>query len=306
MSAARRTRRPPRFYFSLRSPYSWLAYRDLLEHHPRTAAALEWVPFFEPDELSAKMLAEAGGAFPYTPMSAEKHRYILQDVRRLAAARGLSFSWPVDRDPVWEVPHLGYLAAARHGRGPEYIALAARARWELGQDVCDRRTIAGFGAELGLDAEELAGASDDPELRAEGCGCCWTSSVTVCSASPSSSTTTTSTGESTGSPPSSPRSRRTIPGSRRTPASPLPSTAPKSASTTGTRADAAEPPSGPPHHPPRPPYVTPPPVVRTAAVDMRGTLYTAPKATYRCRIVRPGWLKSRPQLCERGPTGRRG
>jgi 2-hydroxychromene-2-carboxylate isomerase len=167
-AAARRTRRPPRFYFSLRSPYSWLAYRDLLEHHPRTAAALEWVPFFEPDELSAKMLAEAGGSFPYTPMSAEKHRYILQDVRRLAAARGLSFSWPVDRDPVWEVPHLGYLAAARHGRGPEYIALAARARWELGQDVCDRRTLAGFGAELGLDAEELACASDDPELRAEG------------------------------------------------------------------------------------------------------------------------------------------
>jgi len=167
-AVARRARRPPRFYFSLRSPYSWLAYRDLLEHHPRTAAALEWVPFFEPDELSVKLLAEAGGAFPYTPMSAEKHRYILQDVRRLAAGRGLSFSWPVDRDPVWEVPHLGYLAAARHGRGAEYIALAARARWELGQDVCDRRTIAGFGAELGLDGEELACASDDPELRAEG------------------------------------------------------------------------------------------------------------------------------------------
>jgi len=164
----RRGKRPPRFYFSLRSPYSWLAYRDLLEHHPRVADALEWVPFFEPDEVSAKLLAEAGGAFPYTPMSAEKHRYILQDVRRLAAERGLSFSWPVDRDPVWEVPHLGYLAAARHGRGPQYVELAARARWELGLDVCDRTVIAGFGAELDLDPEELATASDDPELRAEG------------------------------------------------------------------------------------------------------------------------------------------
>ncbi|MEU2426282.1 2-hydroxychromene-2-carboxylate isomerase [Streptomyces sp. NPDC007851] len=166
--AGRRTRRPPRFYFSLRSPYSWLAYRELLGAHPRTAAALEWVPFFEPDELSRKLLAEAGGSFPYTPMSPEKHRYILQDVRRLAAERGLAFSWPVDRDPVWEVPHLGYLVAARHGRGPEYIALAARARWEQGQNVCDRSVIAGFGAELGLDPGELAGASDDPELRAQG------------------------------------------------------------------------------------------------------------------------------------------
>lgn len=166
--ANRRTRRPPRFYFSLRSPYSWLAYRDLLGRYARTAAAVEWVPFFEPDELSRTLLTEAGGAFPYTPMSPEKHRYILQDVRRLAAERGLEFSWPVDRDPVWEVPHLGYLVAARHGRGPEYIALAARARWERGQDICDRSVIAGFGAELGLDPGELATAADDPGRRAEG------------------------------------------------------------------------------------------------------------------------------------------
>ncbi|MFE6871584.1 2-hydroxychromene-2-carboxylate isomerase [Kitasatospora sp. NPDC057692] len=164
----RRTRRPPRFYFSLRSPYSWLAYQDLTTHHRSVAATLEWVPFFEPDELSRTLLAEAGGAFPYTPMSPEKHRYILQDVRRLAAERGLALSWPVDREPVWEVPHLGYLAAARHGRGAEYIALAARARWELGQDICDRSVIGGFGVHLGLDGEELASASDDPGLRAEG------------------------------------------------------------------------------------------------------------------------------------------
>ncbi|MEV0219289.1 DsbA family protein [Streptomyces sp. NPDC050704] len=169
--AGRRRRRPPRFYFSLRSPYSWLAYRDLLDRYPRTAAAVEWVPFFEPDELSRKLLAEAGGAFPYTPMSPEKHRYILQDVRRLAAERGLAFTWPVDREPVWEVPHLGYLVAARHGRGARYIELAARARWELGLDICDRSVIGGFGPELGLDPEELAAASDASdasELRAEG------------------------------------------------------------------------------------------------------------------------------------------
>ncbi|MDQ1026950.1 2-hydroxychromene-2-carboxylate isomerase [Streptomyces umbrinus] len=172
MSAAvrggRRRGRVPRFYFSLRSPYSWLAYRDLIDRYPRTAEAVEWVPFFEPDELSRKLLAEAGGAFPYTPMSAEKHRYILQDVRRLAAGRGLEFTWPVDREPVWEVPHLGYLAAARHGRGPEFVALAARARWELGLDICDRTVIAGFAGELGLGQEELACAADDSSLRAEG------------------------------------------------------------------------------------------------------------------------------------------
>ncbi|WP_274563268.1 2-hydroxychromene-2-carboxylate isomerase [Streptomyces spiramyceticus] len=158
----------PRFYFSLRSPYSWLAYRELLESHQELAERIEWIPFCEPDELSRKMLAAAGGEFPYVPMSAAKHRYILQDVRRLAARRGLRFGWPVDRDPVWEVPHLAYLAAVRHGKGPEFIALAARARWEEGRDICDPGTIGSFGPELGIPGEELAGAADDPELREEG------------------------------------------------------------------------------------------------------------------------------------------
>ncbi|MFI0370692.1 2-hydroxychromene-2-carboxylate isomerase [Actinomadura sp. 1N219] len=163
-----RRKRPPRFYFNLRSPYSWLAYRDLLDQYPDLAAGLEWAPFWEPDETSLKLLAEAGGEFPFTPMSKAKHLYILQDVRRLAADRGLAIAWPVDREPWWEVPHLGYLVARGHGRGPEFIAAAYRARWEEGRDICDPTTVAGIGADLGLDAAELTEAVDDPEVRAEG------------------------------------------------------------------------------------------------------------------------------------------
>ncbi|MFI6206336.1 2-hydroxychromene-2-carboxylate isomerase [Streptomyces sp. NPDC051041] len=165
MAAGRKT---PRFYFSLRSPYSWLAYRELLEYHPDIAAAVEWRPFFEPDATSERMLAEAGGTFPYTPMSRAKHLYILQDVGRIAKARGISLTWPVDRAPVWEVPHLAYLVALRKGRGPEYVAAAYRARWEQGRDICDRAVVAGIATELGLDPAQLSGAADDPELRREG------------------------------------------------------------------------------------------------------------------------------------------
>ncbi|MEU7134367.1 DsbA family protein [Streptomyces sp. NPDC046261] len=158
----------PRFYFSLRSPYSWLAYRELLEHHPDVAAAVEWRPFFEPDERSERMLTEHGGSFPYAVMSRAKHLYVLQDVRRLAAERGITMAWPVDRDPVWEVPHLAYLVALREGLGPRYIAAAYRARWEEGRDICDRAVVAEIGAGLGLDPAVLAGASEDPRLRREG------------------------------------------------------------------------------------------------------------------------------------------
>ncbi|GIG91758.1 2-hydroxychromene-2-carboxylate isomerase [Plantactinospora endophytica] len=163
-------RRTPRFYFSLRSPYSWLAYRDLHERYPELVAELDWVPFWEPDEHSSRLLAEAGGEFVYTAMSRAKHLYVLQDVRRLTSARGLAFAWPVDREPVWEIPHLGYLVAARHGAGPAYLERAYRARWQEGRNICDRATVAEIAAELELDPAELSGAADDPEVRRQGVG----------------------------------------------------------------------------------------------------------------------------------------
>lgn len=161
-------REKPRFYFSLRSPYSWLAYRELLAHHPDVADQVEWIPFWEPDALSSSMLVSRRGAFPYSAMSRAKHLYILQDVVRLAGRQGVTLRWPIDRDPVWEVPHLAYLVAARQGRGPGYIAAAYRARWERGENICDPATVATIGEELGLDPAALVEAADDPQLREEG------------------------------------------------------------------------------------------------------------------------------------------
>ncbi|MFG3015611.1 2-hydroxychromene-2-carboxylate isomerase [Streptomyces cinerochromogenes] len=158
----------PRFYFSLRSPYSWLAYRTVMSEHRDLAERLEWVPFFEPDPLSARLMEEQGGRFPYSEMSREKNRYVLQDVGRITKARGIKVTWPVDRDPVWEVPHLGYLVAAAQGRGHDYIDAVYRARFGQGRDICDPRTIEDIGWELGIDPQRLSRASDQPELRAEG------------------------------------------------------------------------------------------------------------------------------------------
>ncbi|MEV1025806.1 DsbA family protein [Streptomyces sp. NPDC050264] len=158
----------PRFYFSLRSPYSWLAYRTVMTEHRDLAERLEWVPFFEPDPLSARLMADQGGRFPYSEMSREKNRYVLQDVGRITKSLGIRVTWPVDRDPVWEVPHLGYLVAARQGRGHDYIDAVYRARFGQGRDICDPQTIEDIGWELGIDPLRLSRASDRPELRAEG------------------------------------------------------------------------------------------------------------------------------------------
>ncbi|MFJ8201374.1 2-hydroxychromene-2-carboxylate isomerase [Streptomyces sp. NPDC096152] len=161
-------RRGPRWYFSFRSPYSWMAYRDLLDRYPDVAGQIEWLPFWEPDQPALDELERSNVRLPYVAMSKEKHLYILQDVRRLARARELEMVWPVDTAPRWEVSHLAYLAAERLGAGPEFIAATYRARWELGEDISDPRTMARIGRDIGIDPGALEGAHDDPAVREKG------------------------------------------------------------------------------------------------------------------------------------------
>ena len=162
-----RAPRQPVFYFSLRSPYSWLAYRDLLDRYPDVAERVRWEPFWEPDESWRQLLADAGIRFHYVDMSRAKALYVLQDVRRLTRDRGLSLTWPVDRAPRWEVAHFAFLRARRRGRGREFVDAVYRARWQQGRDISDPATLGAVAAELGLDPAEHAGAVDDPELRDE-------------------------------------------------------------------------------------------------------------------------------------------
>lgn len=161
-------RRGPRWYFSFRSPYSWMAYRDLMDQYPDVAERLEWLPFWEPDAPAQDELERSNITLPYVAMSKEKHLYILQDVRRLARARGLEMVWPVDPAPRWEVSHLAYLAAEQVGAGPEFIAETYRRRWELGEDISDPKTMAWVGREIGVDPELLMSAHEDPAIRRKG------------------------------------------------------------------------------------------------------------------------------------------
>ncbi|NGO12394.1 isomerase [Streptomyces sp. HC44] len=161
-------RRAPRWYFSFRSPYSWMAYRDLTDRYPDVADAIDWLPFWEPDEPTAQDLTERGIRLPYVPMSREKHLYILQDVRRLARERDLDMVWPQDPDPNWEVSHLAYLVANRLGHGRPFIDAVYRARWEQGKDISDPAVMATLATGLGLDPEPFSNAATDPAVRAEG------------------------------------------------------------------------------------------------------------------------------------------
>lgn len=158
-------------YFSLRSPYSWLAVHRLRSQVSDLAERVDLIPYWDPDRRTAGGLAERGGEFHYVQMSRAKHFYMLQDTKRMAAHHGLTMAWPVDVDPWWERPHLAWLQARRDGRQwPFYDALTA-ARWGRGEDICDPVVVRSAAAAAGLDPGRLLGAVDDPQVRSEGVDC---------------------------------------------------------------------------------------------------------------------------------------
>ncbi|MCX5555745.1 2-hydroxychromene-2-carboxylate isomerase [Streptomyces sp. NBC_00038] len=164
----RRKPAKPVLYFSFRSPYSWLALRQLEARFPEAPETVEYRPWWEPDERTRKALDGRGAPFPYIPMSKAKHLYILQDVKRLSEGMGYKVAWPIDVDPWWEVPHLGWLAARRNGQDRQLLAALMSARWEHGADICDQDVLRAVAEDAGLDPLPIVSAVNDPDIRAEG------------------------------------------------------------------------------------------------------------------------------------------
>jgi 2-hydroxychromene-2-carboxylate isomerase len=158
-------------YFSFRSPYSWMAVEKLARALPEVYEQIEFVPYWDPDEQTEQELRARDATFHYTPMSKAKHLYILIDTKRMAERLGLHLRWPIDREPCWEVPHLAWLAARRHGRAHSFYRAAVTARWTRGENICDPDVIRRLAAETALNADELVDAVNCAELRAEGLDC---------------------------------------------------------------------------------------------------------------------------------------
>jgi 2-hydroxychromene-2-carboxylate isomerase len=140
------------FFYGLRSPYAWLAHRLIAEHLPaRWHAAIEYVPFWDPNADTLQTVRRRGGEFLYRPMSRERHLYILGDVKRISTSLGYTLRWPVDvADQDWELPHLACLAALQSGCAAELRGRLFRARWEEGTNICDRNVLAALTADLEL------------------------------------------------------------------------------------------------------------------------------------------------------------
>lgn len=146
---------PPRWYVSVRSPYSWLALHDARVAGSDLLRESEMRVFFEPDESSGAVVGERSPRFHYTPMSRVKHLYILRDVARLSRARGLDVTWPRDPHPRWQVSAVALAAALIEDQsaGKRLAAELADARWLRGQDVHLEETVAACLERCDLDLD---------------------------------------------------------------------------------------------------------------------------------------------------------
>ncbi|RZQ61089.1 2-hydroxychromene-2-carboxylate isomerase [Amycolatopsis suaedae] len=165
------TRRPPRLYFSLRSPYSWLAVTALRHRVPGALDEIECLPYWDPDDRTDAALTARGGEFHYVQMSRAKHLYMLSDTKRVAQRHGLRMAWPVDVDPWWELPHLAWLRARREGRAWQFYDALTEARWGRGEDICVPEVVRAAAEQAGVDPDLAVTAADDPDIREEGVEC---------------------------------------------------------------------------------------------------------------------------------------
>jgi 2-hydroxychromene-2-carboxylate isomerase len=146
---------PPRWYVSIRSPYSWLALHDAAGTGSALLSGSEMRVFFEPGGEFARKVADVSIRSHYTPMSRAKHLYILRDVARLARQRRLVVTWPVDSNPRWEASAVALARALQDSQeeGKQLALALSNVRWLEGGDVHDEATIARCLSQVGLNPE---------------------------------------------------------------------------------------------------------------------------------------------------------
>jgi 2-hydroxychromene-2-carboxylate isomerase len=138
---------PLTVYFSLRSPYSWLALHRLERLGPRLGAELRLVPVY-PRE---------GSAFQNPAANHARLRYRIEDVGRMAQAYGLSVRLPPSADVRWELSHAAFTFAQERERGLAFALAAGSARFSRGRDLGDLAVLEEVAAIVGLDPAAVAG-----------------------------------------------------------------------------------------------------------------------------------------------------
>jgi 2-hydroxychromene-2-carboxylate isomerase len=133
-----------KFYFSFRSPYSWLAYTRIEKELAGLAVELQYMPIYPPSDASLALSLQPAPA---------KALYIARDVMRFAAAYGLKIKFPKPFDTDCRMPHQGFLCAQENGKGREYGFQVYHSRFSEGRDVGDAALLGDLAHACGIERQ---------------------------------------------------------------------------------------------------------------------------------------------------------
>jgi 2-hydroxychromene-2-carboxylate isomerase len=140
-----------RFYWSFRSPYSWIAFHLAEPALEGLGVTLQHIPVFPPPDYRNDPTA-----IPAKVEYMAKH-----DLPRLAKRYGLHFTAPAGPDVEWIKPHAMWCYAASQGRAKEFGEAVFAARWSHGLDLGDPAVLADAARQARLDPEATVAAGDD-------------------------------------------------------------------------------------------------------------------------------------------------
>jgi 2-hydroxychromene-2-carboxylate isomerase len=145
--------RTVRFYFAYNSPYAFLANTRLERELAPLHVTVEPRPVYSP--------RTGGGPDPASP----RIRYIVEDVRRFAAAYGLRMNPGPFADS--RLTCLGFLFARAEGRGKAYHDGVYAARFLEAKDIGQKDVLAAVAQRAGLDRDGFTAALDDARWETE-------------------------------------------------------------------------------------------------------------------------------------------
>ena len=142
------------FYFSFRSPYSWLALYRINLIMDELPVEIQMIPVFPAKDKDDVMLSNR-----------EKVKYITKDITRITTAYRLEINWPDPFDTDWLVAHTAYIYAEEQGLGVPFCLALYHARFLQGRDIGDENILRELAAANGLDAQALIDALGDRQYK---------------------------------------------------------------------------------------------------------------------------------------------
>ena len=148
------------FWYEFASTYSYLSAMRVEALAQRAGVAVVWKPFL----LGPIFRAQGWTTSPFNVYQA-KGRYMVREMERLTAARGLPFKLP---SPFPQNSlYAARLALVGHdeGWGPAFTRAVYTAEFSEGADISDKKALAALLTRMGLDASPLLARIEQPQAK---------------------------------------------------------------------------------------------------------------------------------------------